>query len=587
VVTHQFSRTDPETYRINRTTSQLFRPNMSGGGQVRFRLAMGERETSELVRFLRGGTLKSVAEGTDSLNRNDLEVELRHAAVELNKRLAIPFASVVFAFLALPLGVGSRSGGRGRGFVVSVGVVLFYYLVNNQGEMMAMEGRVPAWLGIWLPNIVLMVVALVLMRRMGRWLGDREKPENPLSRTVKWLRGVWARHPAEDTRGQAPTPHTGSIPIQVQRRRYATRFPALFDRYIVRRMLPPILLVIFSTALLYIVADLSGNVEDMARNRVPAGVILAYYANLVPQVFLDVTPFALMIAVLILLTLLERQQEMTALKAAGISLFRLTIPVLLVAAVAAAGLWILGEAVVPNANREAQRLLDRIKGRETTRTYRASDRQWLLSRDGESLYNFLRYDEPSDTLIRFTMFRIDEDMELNFYLFSRRVRFLDGAWIADSGWFRQIFPDGTDEFKRIAAPMKLEISEGPDYFGQEYRRPSEMSVGELASYIRELVDSGYRPSKLIVRWHQKFAYPLSAFVMVLLALPFGLNRGGRRVTTMQGVAIALTLGIVYFMLTALFGRLGEVDVLPPFVGAWAPVVLAILFAVNRLTTLRT
>jgi LPS export ABC transporter permease LptG/LPS export ABC transporter permease LptF len=587
VVTHQFSRSDPETYRINRTRSQLFRPDMSGGGQVRFRLAMGERETLELISFLRGGTLISREEREDPLNKLDEEVERRHAAVELNKRVAIPFASVVFAFLALPLGVGSRSGGRGRGFVVSVGVVLVYYLVNNQGEMMAMEGRVAPWLGIWLPNIVLMAVALFLMGRMGRWLGDREKPENPVSRFVKWARGLWARQSPADTRGQTISPHTGSIPIQVQRRRYATRFPALFDRYIARRLLPPILLVIFSTALLYVVADLSGNVEDMARNRVPAGVILTYYANLVPQVFLDVTPFALMIAVLILLTLLERQQEMTALKAAGISLFRLTIPVLLIAAVAAAGLWILGEAVVPNANREAQRLLDRIKGRETTRTYRASDRQWLLSRDGASLYNFLRYDEPSETLIRFTTFRIDENMELNFYLFSRRVRFLDGVWIADSGWFRQIFPDGTDEFKRITAPMKLEITEGPDYFGQEYRRPSEMSVGELASYIRELIDSGYRPNKLIVRWHQKFAYPLSAFVMVLLALPFGLNRGGRRVSTMQGIAVALTLGIVYFMLTALFGRLGEVDVLPPVVGAWAPVVLAILFAVNRLTTLRT
>jgi LPS export ABC transporter permease LptG len=294
-----------------------------------------------------------------------------------------------------------------------------------------------------------------------------------------------------------------------------------------------------------------------------------------------------MIAVLILLTLLERQHEMTALKAGGISLYRLTVPVLLVAAVAAIGLWILGEAVVPNANREAQRLLDRIRGRETTRTYRASDRQWLLSRNGESLYNFLRFDDPSDTLIRFTMFRIDENMDLGFYLFSRRVRHIDGAWIADSGWFRQIFPDGTEEFKRITAPMKLEISEGPSYFGQEYRRPSEMSVDELASYIRELLDSGYRPSKLIVRWHQKFAYPLSAFIMVLLALPFGLSRGGRRVSTMQGVAVALILGIAYFMMTALFGRLGEVEVLPPIVGAWAPVALAVLFAINRLTTLRT
>ena len=587
VVTHQFSREDPEVYRINRTRSQLFRPEMGSRGNVRFRLGMGERETGDLVAFLRGGSLAMPNDGDDSLGVRDLEVEKRHAAVELNKRLAIPFACVVFAFLALPLGVGSRSGGRGRGFVVSVGVVLAYYLVNNQGEMMAMEGRVPPWLGVWLANIVLLAAAIFLMGRMGRWLGEREKAENPVLRLLKWIRSEISRLRAKDPLVRDDNPPTGSIPIQVHRRRYASRFPALFDRYITRRLLPPIMLVVFSTALLYVVADLSANVEDMARNNIPAGVVLAYYANLVPQVFLDVTPFALMIAVLIVLTVLERQQELTALKAAGISLYRLTVPVLLVAAVSAMGLWFLGESVVPNANREAQRLLDRIKGRETTRTYRASDRQWLLARNGESLYNFLRYDDPSETLIRFTMFRVDENMKLGFYLFSRRVRYLDGVWIADSGWFRQIFPDGTDEFKRITSPMKLEIPETPSYFGQEYRRPSEMSVGELASYIRELIESGYRPSKLIVRWHQKFAYPLSAFVMVLLALPFGLSRGGRRVTTMQGVAVALVLGIIYFMLTALFGRLGEVEVLPPVIGAWAPVALAILFAVNRMTTLRT
>ncbi len=586
VVTHQFSKTDPETYRINRTRSQLFRPELGGGGTLRFRLGMGERETGELVRFLRGGEL-SVREGTESsFDDGDVEVERRHAAVELNKRLAIPFACVVFAFLALPLGVGSRSGGRGRGFVISIGVVLAYYFLSNQGEMMAMEGKVPPWLGIWLPNIVLMAIALFLMTKMDRWLGEREKAEGPISRIVTWVRDLGSSSKTEGGGRLAP-PATGSIPVRVQRRRYATRFPALLDRHLTRRLVPPILLVLLSTVLLYIVADLTGNIEDMAKNDVPANVIFGYYANLVPQVFLDVTPFALMIAVLILLTLLERNQELTALKAGGISLYRLTVPILLVAAFAAAGLWILGEAVVPNANREAQRLLDQIKGRETTRTYRASDRQWLLSREGNTFYNFLRYDQPSNTLIRFTMFRIDEDMQLRFYLFSRRVRYVDESWIADSGWFRQIFPDGTDEFKRITAPIKLEIPEGPDYFGQEYRRPSEMSIRELGSYINELLESGYRPNNLIVRWHLKFTYPLSAIVMVLLALPYGLSRGGRRVSTMQGIAVALTLGIAYFMLTALFARLGDVEVLPPALGAWAPVILALLFALNRLTTIRT
>ena len=587
VVTHQFSRTDPETYRINRTRSQLFRPAVRSGTTVRYRLGMSERDTGDLINYLRGGVLSTPEGAQVPADEEDEELSRRHAAIELNKRVAIPFACLVFAVLALPLGVGSRSGGRGRGFVVSVAVVLAYYLVNNQGEMLAMEGRVPPWLGIWLPNIILTVTALVLLGRMGRWLGEREGRDGLLTRAVKALRDGWNTWELRGRNGRAQEPLTGSIPIHIHRRRYATRFPALFDRYLTRRLIPPILLVVISTALLYVVADLSSNVEDMAKNHISVEVILAYYVNLVPQVFLDVTPFALMIAVLIVLTILERQQELTALKAAGISLYRLTVPILLVASVAASGLWILGELVVPNSNREAQRLLDQIKGRETTRTYRASDRQWLLSRDGETLYNFLRYDEPSKTLIRFTLFRIDENMNLNFHLFTRRVTYMDGAWIADSGWFRQIFPDGADEYKKITGPMMLEIQEGPTYFGQEYRRPSEMSVGELRGYIDELLDSGYRPSGLIVRWHQKFAYPLSAFVMVLLALPFGLSRGGRRVSTMQGVAVALGLGIVYFIVVALFGKLGEVEILPPLIGAWAPVALAFLFAINRLTTLRT
>jgi lipopolysaccharide export system permease protein len=104
VVTHQFSRSNPETYRINRTKSQLFRPDMGGGGTVRFRTGMSERETLELVSFLRGGRLNEADDSEFGPGERDIEVERRHAAVELNRRLAIPCACVVFAFLALPLG---------------------------------------------------------------------------------------------------------------------------------------------------------------------------------------------------------------------------------------------------------------------------------------------------------------------------------------------------------------------------------------------------------------------------------------------------------------------------------------------------
>jgi LPS export ABC transporter permease LptG len=581
-VTHQFLRAKPATYRVNNNQVQLFRPRIDrGAGVIRYNVPMRERDTGELVRFVRGGPLPQTRPMTEEGRRN----QRRLAGLELHRRFAIPGACTVFALLALPLGIGSRSGGRGRGFVLSIAVVLAYYVMNNNGELLAQEGKIPAWAGIWLPNLTLTVLSVLLMRRMAHWLGERHRGEGIVSRGLRRWR-EWHLKARTDRTANAGSV-TGSIPVNLQRRRYGAGFPTLLDRHLIRRLVAPLSLVVASTALLYVVVDLSDRIDDIGKHDAPLEVVVAYYWNLIPQVLIDVIPFALLIGVLILLTVLERQQELTALKGAGISLFRLVVPVLLVAATGVGAMWVLSESVVPRANREKERLLDRIKGKSTARSYSPTHRQWLLSRDDSTFYNFLRYDAVDQTLIRFTMYRVDENMRLRFNLFSHRVRYLNGAWIADSGWYRQIDPDGTDTFQQIRTPMELGIAEGPNYFGQEYRRPSEMSQRELGQYIQELIDSGYRPYQLLVRWHQKLAYPLSALIMVCLALPFGLNRGGRRVTTMQGVALALGLGIGYFLMVAVFGKLGEAAVLPPAVGAWAPVLLALLFSINRMTTLRT
>jgi len=579
-VTHQVQANKPATHRVNRNQTQLHRLRFPDQSQTRYRPGLREASTMELMLQM----------GRPVPSDEAAAREQRLAGLELHKRLAIPCACLTFGLLALPLGIGSRSGGRGRGFLLSILVILLYYVMFNHGELLAAEGRVPVWLGVWFPNLLLSGGALLLMRRVGRWLGERHHGAGLLSSLARRFRelvlsgggGGGAADAAGRRRGDLDGASGSSL-----RRRFVWGFPTLLDRYLVKRLALPLILVLISTSGLYIVIDLTDRVDDIARNRVDFGIVAAYYWNLIPQVVLDVMPFGLMIAVLIVLTVLERQLELTALKAAGLSVFRVTVPILILAAVASIGLWTLEESIVPAANRDAKRLLDRIKGRETTRSYRTTDRQWLLSRDGSTLYNFLRYESESKTMVRLTLFRIDRSMQLTYHLFADRVRYVDGKWVADSGWSREFRPDGSDEFRQILAPRAIDVPEGPEYFGQEYRLPAEMSYRQLQKYIEEVVASGYRPHKLIVRWQQKLSYPLSAFVMVFLALPYGLNRGGRRVTTMQGIALALGLGIAYFLVVAVFGKMGEADLLPPMVAAWAPVALAGLFALNRMTTLRT
>lgn len=591
VVNHQFNRNDPESYRYSHSFQQVVRPDPTRNGQgvSRYRLDMRERETAELLRYLDRGAFADDEAGIAASDPEDRTLERRLAVIELNRRLAIPFACVVFAILAVPLGVGSRSGGRGRGFIVSVAVILAYYVINNNGELLAAEGRVPPWLGVWIANIVLTAFGLLLISRMGRWMGERQRPEGPLARLLRRWRA--ARHARASSHGRidpdAEPLLAGGHPVSLPRGRAASRFPTLLDRYVIRSLIAPLALVLVSTSLLYVVIDLTDNVDHMAKNKVPLDVIFGYYVNLVPQLVMDIMPLALMIAVLILLTVLEHRQELTAIKAGGISLYRVVVPILLIASAVAVAMWLLSESVVPDANREAKRLLDRIKGRESVRSTMAGGRQWLLSRDDESFYCFLQFDETTTSMVRFTQFTVDEAMELRFHLFAQRVSYDNGSWFAESGWYRRVNPDGSVDFQMISGRAEIGIPEGPEYFARERRLPAEMTVGELRAHIDELIESGHQPARLLVRWHQKFAYPLSAFLMVFLALPFGLNRGGRRVTTMQGIALALVLGIAYHVSVAFFGKLGEAEVLPAVIGAWAPVILAALVAVNRLTTLRT
>jgi len=576
-VTHQFFPRKPGTYLVNANQSQLYRVASYDRVNSTIRYGVETLSTADLIKASNGEQTIEHFDPRESDQR-------RLAVLEMNKRFAIPSACIVFAMLALPLGIGSKSGGKGRGFVISIVVILGYYVLQNHGELLAREGEIPIWLGIWLPNIMLMALGLLLMTRMGNWLGERETREFFLVSWFRKLRGKQELAPARTTSGHIPL--TGAITVGIKRHQYSNRFPALLDRYLFRRLLFPLALVVLSTTMLYLIIDLSDNIDEMARNATPVPTIVGYYWNLLPQIVIEVMPLAVLIAVLIVLTMLERNHELTAFKAGGLSLFRIMVPVLLLAGLCAGSLWVLEESVLPKCRRESNRLLDRIKGRETARSY-SSDRFWLMSRDNSSLYNFLRYDSSKHSMLKFSMFRIDSSLNLRFHLVADEVQFIQGAWIARSGWYRQINRDGTDEFHQITKAMELGIPEAPDYFGQEYRRPAEMSFNELRRYIETLKDSGYRPVSLLVSLYQKLTYPLSAFVMVFLALPFTLNRSGKRMSTMQGIAAALALGIGYFVVVGVFGKLGEADILPPLLGAWMPALIAILFALNRLTTLRT
>lgn len=117
------------------------------------------------------------------------------ALVELHRRFAIPFACVVFGLVAVPLGISPGRAVRSRGFAISLAVIFTYYILLSAGQGLAEQGTVPAWLGLWAPNLIFGALGALLLREAGR--------ERTLGRSLgdffRRLRASWA-----------PRPHAGA-----------------------------------------------------------------------------------------------------------------------------------------------------------------------------------------------------------------------------------------------------------------------------------------------------------------------------------------------------------------------------------------
>jgi LPS export ABC transporter permease LptG/LPS export ABC transporter permease LptF len=559
-------------------------------------LSVAARASFSGVKSVRNQTLSELAATMRAPGSSD---ELKNLArVEVHKKFSIPFACLVFGLCALPLGFNNRRGGKSSGFALSIAVILVYYILLNNGENAARFGKMEPWLAMWFPNVALAVAGFALLLRRNR---DKSML---LSRFDRWIRhDLWARFLVIESRLQARR-RERKARLESRRRSGAARprgagrtpdvvlrlarprllFPNLLDRYIVRQFAFVFLLVAVSGLSIYVIADLSETIEDVIKNRVAQEVVVAYYRFLVLQIFYDLAPVLVLVTTLITFSLLARSNEVTALKALGVSLFRLAVP-----AVAAAGAIVLLSAylqseVLPASNSRVAALKDEIKARENPRTFRRADRQWLYGQ-GRYVYNYLRYDPREETLQRLQVFEFDDSHRLVGRLFAQRATYdkASGRWLFEDGWGRRFDGDRLD-YSRFSARL-VDYPETPEYFDSEIKAPEQMDYDDLDSYIAELESSGQAVPELRVRLHTKLAYPMISLVMALVAFPFAFRLG--RQGALYGIGLSVVLGIVFIGIYAFFSTLGETAALPPMVAVWSPNVLFSLLAVYLFLGVRT
>jgi LPS export ABC transporter permease LptF/LPS export ABC transporter permease LptG len=566
VVTHEVDLVKPDNYRTShyRAVDMVLEDPYATDKEV------ARRRRYKSLREL------TVPELRRRLEEPELPPQLRNKAkVEIHKKFSIPFACLVFAFLGLPLGFNRQHSGKATGFVMSIGVIFVYWFLISNGEKAAQEGSLAPWLSMWLPNIVFLVLAVVLLARKNR---DRSLLPHRLDLWSRWVVGaavgrlrLYLQKRQEQRRVRQRGTARAAVPADfvVRLPQLHLRFPNRLDRYILVLFLSILTLALLSGFSLIVVGRLTNKIDEILDNGIPWDVVFQYLKYSSLQGTYEFVPIAVLVTTLASFGILTQRNEVTAVKALGISLYRLAIPALIGASLAVVAMVWMQNEVLPAANERAAQLEDVINNREVTRSYRRADRNWLFG--GERfIYNYLHYDTRGQALQRLQVFEVDEVRGITRRLYADTGRYVGDGWRFSRAWTRSFDALETTEYRRYDEPILAAFPETPEYFESEVKRPEALSYGQLKEHIAELEQSGQEVPDLKVKLHSKFSSPAISFVMGLVALPFAFRLGRRG--ALYGIGIGVMLGMVFLAAVAFSEVLGETETLPPLLAAWSPAV---------------
>jgi LPS export ABC transporter permease LptF/LPS export ABC transporter permease LptG len=590
-VRHTFDVTKPKDYDQEKFKSLAF-PLPFAALFPKLPLSKGDREMTlgELSSEIRERLAKG--EGRKATARFE---------VEWHKKFAISTACLVFGMLGLGLSLGNRKEARSAAFALSIAVIFVYYVLIRLGEQAGDTGLMPPFLSMWGANLVLGAAAVALLA-----LNHREAAFDPLD--ARHYLGLLPRLRRERSPAALrPRPRTGPTTTVVLRiPRITFRFLTLLDRYIAWSFVGYVGLVLAAFLSIYILVHFMDLFDDIQQHRVRGRVVFHYYLFYSVAIAHTVAPVAVLVAVLVTFGVLARYNEVTAMKAGGLSIYRIAAPLLGMGLLASATLFAMQELVLPTTNRIADQDFNVIKGRPPQASS-LLDRRWILASDGR-FYNYdylIERKNPAEAGVKTTRSRDEFSLyglsvydidpttwELREQLYSRRASWNEPAYGYDLDPGHRLTLKPSLRFRSFEQTRVRALGrepggelEAPRYFKREHKPYETMSFDELRVHIASVEAMGFDGVPLRVQLHRKLSFPMVGFIMTLLGIPFSFVVARRG--ALYGIGISIIIAILYWACLGTFEALGNNAILPPVLAAWAPNLLFGAAGLYLMLTLET
>jgi len=498
----------------------------------------------------------------------------RDAAIELHQRLALPFGCILLALVGIPLGVSSRKAGKSAAVVITVFLAFLYYMGFISLISLSRQGAVPVGPAVWTPNLIFAILGLTLMAGLER-PGDRDLIASLNTRFQSLRRRVGGRLKPATVASNGGW--LGRVPL----------LPQILDTYILSSFVFYFLVLLWSFVLMTDIYTFFELLGDMIRNQIPLSKMLAYLFFLTPKFLYDSTPITVLVAVLVTFGVMSKHNEVIAFKASGVSLHRLSVPVLMASLCFSGGLFAMDYyRILPEANRRQEALRSEIKGKPP-QTFLNPERKWIYGR-GPRIYYYKYFDPSQAVMIGVSVYELNEkSFQLSRHISAARASWSPAlkTWVFENGWMRDMKARQATRYQVFQASTFPELDEPPSHFLKEVIQDKQMNFTELQAYIQDLRQSGFDTVHLRVQLQKKLSVPLFAFIMALISIPFAFLTGSRG--ALAGVGVSLGVAVAYWAVGQTFEQFGNVNQLPAGLAAWAPDAVFALAALYLMSRMRT
>jgi lipopolysaccharide export system permease protein len=349
------------------------------------------------------------------------------------------------------------------------------------------------------------------------------------------------------------------------------------DRYLLSKFLFVFSMVFISVLLIFVVIDFVENVDDFinARDSI-VWLALEYYLVYIPHIIYLVMPIIVLIASLFSVLSITRYNELTAIKASGISLYRTFTPLIIVGFILSVVMFYFNEYVVPEANQRRSDISNYQLKMRSKKLDLKLRRKILQDASGKMIY-FNEFDGTSKS---------GREISVQVFNGQNLIKRYDGnhyTWINGDNWMlpraeiRNFHPDSTRLSYADSLVIRLD-GITPERLLKEKKKPEEMNYAELTEFIEGLRKIGTRTVSWEVARHSKIAYPFASFIILIFGAT--LASANRKSGPALGFLFSIVVILAYYFAFKFFEILGKNEEIPALLASWgANIVFIVLAAV--------